>query len=78
MNIRTKSIAITPSLDRWLRWAATVEESTAEAIVNEALTASLLAKYPAIKDIEDAYQVSSSKLWNEAADKLKEGHIYAT
>ena len=71
-TIRTRTIAITPSLDKWLRWAAIAEETTAETIVHDTLTAALMAKYPTIHKIQDAHDVAASKLWNEAADKLKE------
>ncbi len=73
MNIRSKTIAITPSLDKWLRWAAMTEDTSAEAIINDAVSTALLAKYPKLKEIEDNHAVASAKLWNEAADKLKEG-----
>jgi len=71
--IRSKSIAITPHMDRWLRFASTLQNSTAEAIADQILTEALLTKYPKLKEIEDSYTVGRAKLWNEAADKLKEG-----
>jgi len=71
--IRSKSIAITPSLSKWLHWAATAEETTPEALLDTLATTALLSKYPNIKSIQDTHDVASAKLWNEAADKLKEG-----
>lgn len=71
--IRSKSIAITPSLSKWLHWAAIAEDITPEALLDTLATTALLAKYPNIKTVQDAHDVASDKLWNEAADKLKEG-----
>lgn len=73
MNIRSKTIAITPSLDKWLRWVAAVEGKTAESIAEQILRDELLLKYPNLQKVQDAYEVENVKLWNEAADKLKEG-----
>ena len=72
-TIRTRTIAITPSLERWLRWVANAEETTAETILNVEVTAALLARHPKLAAIEEAYETAQAANWKEASDKLKEG-----
>ena len=71
-TIRTRTIAITPSLERWLRWVANAEETTAETIINVEVTGALLARYPKLAAIEAEYETAQAKNWKEASDKLKE------
>lgn len=71
-TIRTRTIAITPSLERWLRWVANAEETTAETILHVEVTAALLARHPKLAAIEAEYVATRAKNWKEASDKLKE------
>ena len=71
-TIRTRTIAITPSLERWLRWVANAEETTAETILNVEVTDALLTRYPKLAVIEAEYVATRAKNWKEASDKLKE------
>ena len=71
-TIRTRTIAITPSLERWLRWVANAEETKAETILNIEVTDALLTRYPKLAAIEAEYVATRAKNWKEASDKLKE------
>ena len=70
-TIRTRTIAITPSLERWLRWVANAEETTAETILHTAVTNALLSKYPTLTSIEAEYETAQAKNWKDAGDQLK-------
>ena len=71
-NYRAATLYITPKTHRWLVWLAEVEnqaksqDKTADALAEEILVRDILARYPAIEQVESDYQNERAKL-NDAA-----------
>lgn len=72
MSYRTDTIIITPTLNRWLRWASLKTGLTPESIAETCLREKLLADNPEFEAVEKEYleRLAESRKWEQ--DKFKQ------
>lgn len=73
-TIRTNNLYISSQLHRWLKWIAELDPDvdSADAVAEVILRAHVIAKMPAIEQLEADYWTARNKLDSETVNKLKE------
>jgi hypothetical protein len=71
MSVRSKSIVITPQLERWLRWVAEARSTTAEALADTIMTTRIQEMHPDIKELELDYLSQIAAPGKQVVESLK-------